>query len=284
MSGIIGLIAGKSKFPLLLAQAARRQGWEVVAAAHRGETEPELEKLVAACQWVYVGQLGKIIRFFKKHGVTQAVMAGGITKGRLFSHFRPDLRALRVVGPRRHYGDDGILRAVADEFSRDGIAIVSATDFLPELLTPAGVLSRRRPTHSEDQDIAFGFQIAKEIGRLDIGQCVVVRRRTVLAVEAIDGTDATIRRGGRLAGERAVVVKVSKPHQDLRFDIPAVGLETIQVMQEVRAAVLALEAGKTLMFDREALLAAADAGGIAVVGLRTEAETAKEPGGTGLRY
>ncbi len=280
MSGKIGLIAGKSNFPLLLAAAARRQGWEVVAAAHRGETAPELESQVAVCQWVYVGQLGKIIRFFRKHGVKQAVMAGGITKGRLFSHFRPDWRALRVVSQSRHSGDDGILRAVAGEFAAEGIEIVAATHFLPELVTPAGVLTRRRPTAEEWRDIDFGLQMAKEIGRLDIGQCVVVRRRTVLAVEAIDGTDATIRRGGHLAEEKAVVVKVSKPQQDLRFDMPAVGLGTIQVMQEVRAGVLALEAGKTLIFDREAMLAAADASGIAIVGIQ---ETTKEPGNPGSR-
>lgn len=280
MSKKIGLIAGKSKFPLLFAEAARRHGWEVVVAAHHGETEAAIETLAAACQWVYVGQLGKIIRFFKKNGVEQAVMAGGITKGRLFRHLRPDLRTLKIIGRARHSGDDGILRAVAQELAAEGIEIVSSTIFLPELLTPPGVLSRRSPTEAELRDIEFGFRIAKEIGRLDIGQCVVVRRRAVLAVEAIDGTDATIRRGGQLAGEKAVVVKVSKPHQDLRFDVPAVGLETIQVMREVRAGVLALEAGKTLMFDKQEMLRLADASGIAVIGWE---EKQKEPGADGSR-
>lgn len=277
MSRRIGLIAGKSKFPLLFAEAARRHGWEVIVAAHHGETEPAIEPLATACKWIYVGQLGKIIRFFHQHGVTRAVMAGGITKGRLFRHLRPDLRALRVISQARHRGDDGILRAVAQEFATAGIEIVPSTLFLEDLLTPVGILSRRHPTAAEYQDIYFGFAMAKEIGRLDIGQCVVVRQRTVLAVEAIDGTDATIRRGGQLAGEKAVVVKVSKPQQDLRFDVPAVGVETIQVMREVRAAVLALEAGKTLMFDREEMLRLADASGIAVVGL-----TAADPR-TGLQ-
>jgi len=267
MSEKIGLIAGKSNFPLIFAQSAQKQGFEVVAAAHRGETDPALERLVSSLQWVSVGQLSKIIRFFKKAGVARAVMAGGITKGRLFTHLRPDLRALKLLSRMKHVGDDGILRGVAAELEGEGIVIVSPTLYLPELVVPCGVLSRRQPTAAEMRDIQFGCTIAREIGRLDIGQCVVVRRQAVLAVEAIDGTDDTIRRGGLLAGEKAVVVKLSKPNQDLRFDVPAVGLGTIEVMQEVKASVLALEAGKTLMFDREAMLQLADQSKIAVIGL-----------------
>jgi DUF1009 family protein len=167
----------------------------------------------------------------------------------------------------KHVGDDGILRGVAAELEGEGIVIVSPTLYMPEVVVPGGVLSRRQPTAAEMRDIQFGCTIAREIGRLDIGQCVVVRRQAVLAVEAIDGTDDTIRRGGLLAGEKAVVVKLSKPNQDLRFDVPAVGLGTIEVMQEVKASVLALEAGKTLMFDREAMLQLADQSKIAVIGL-----------------
>ena len=267
MSEKIGLIAGKSNFPLIFARSAQKQGFEVVAAAHRGETDPALEHLVSSLQWVSVGQLSKIIRFFKKAGVAQAVMAGGITKGRLFTHLRPDLRALKLLSRMKHVGDDGILRGVAAELEGEGIVIVSPTLYMSELLVPCGVLSRRQPTAAEMRDIQFGCTIAREIGRLDIGQCVVVRRQAVLAVEAIDGTDDTIRRGGLLAGEKAVVVKLSKPNQDLRFDVPAVGLGTIEVMQEVKASVLALEAGKTLMFDREAMLQLADQSKIAVIGL-----------------
>ncbi|MGQ9920328.1 MAG: LpxI family protein [Desulfobacca sp.] len=268
----IGLIAGKSRFPLIFAAAARAQGLEVVAVAHRGETDPTLAGLVSSLQWVYVGQLGKIIRFFQQAGVSQAVMAGGISKGRLFTHLRPDLRAIRLLSRQGHAGDDSLLRAVAAELEGEGITIVSPTLYLTELLAPHGVLSRRRPTAKERQDILFGWKIAKEIGRLDVGQCVVVRRQAVLAVEAIDGTDATIRRGGALAGEQAVVVKVSKPQQDLRFDVPTVGLETIAVMAEVKASVLALEAGKTLIFDRPAMLQAANRAQIAVIGLSDEEE------------
>ncbi len=267
MSEKIGLIAGKSNFPLIFAQSARRQGFEVVAAAHRGETDPALEGLVSDLQWVAVGQLGKIIKFFRRAGVTRAVMAGGISKGRLFTHLRPDLRALKLLSRMSHAGDDGILRGVAAELESEGITVVAPTLFMTDLLAPAGVLSRRPPTAAEMRDVDFGVRIAREIGRLDIGQCVVVRRQAVLAVEAIDGTDATIRRGGILAGEKAVVVKVSKPTQDLRFDVPAVGLGTVEIMAEVKASVLALEAGKTLIFDRQDMLRLADARKIAVIGL-----------------
>jgi DUF1009 family protein len=226
-----------------------------------------LAALVHRLHWVYVGQLGKIIRIFKKEGVGRAVLAGGISRGRLFREFRPDFRALSLI--RRVGGgqDDRLLRAVADELEGEGIQIAPSTLFLDEILASPGQLSRRAPTPEELRDIDFGYQVAKEIGRLDIGQCVVVRRGIVVALEAIEGTDETIRRGGRLAGPGTVVVKVSKPHQDLRFDVPAVGLETIRTMAEVKAAVLAVDAGKTLMFNREEMLKEADHTGIVVWGV-----------------
>ena len=266
MSGKIGLIAGKGQFPLLLAASARDQGFEVVAVAHQGETDPALASLVHRLHWVYVGQLGKIIRIFKSEGVCQAVMAGGISRGQLFKSFRPDLKALSVIRRAGAGKDDRLLRAVAAELEQEGITIAPATLFLKDLLAPQGPLSRRRPTPEELQDIEFGREVAKEIGRLEIGQCVVVRRQVVVAVEAIEGTDETIRRAGRLAGPGAVVVKMSKPNQDLRFDVPAVGRDTIQAMQEAKAAVLAVEAGKTLIFDRDEMLELADRAKIAVVG------------------
>jgi DUF1009 family protein len=267
MSENIGLIAGKGQFPLLFAEAARRHGVEVVAVAHRGETDPDLASLVKELHWVYVGQLGKIIRIFKGAGVSRAVMAGGISRGRLFKEFRPDLRALSVVRRAGAGRDDRLLRAVADELQSEGITVAPSTLFLDELLAPAGQISRRAPSPEEMADIDFGFKVAKEIGSLDLGQCVVVRRQVVVALEAIEGTDETIRRGGRLAGPGAVVVKVSKPGQDLRFDVPAVGLDTIAAMQEVKARVLAMEAGKTLIFDRPAMLKAAAAAKIALWGV-----------------
>jgi hypothetical protein len=214
-----------------------------------------------------VGQLGKIIRIFKNEGVSRAVLAGGITRGRLFRHFRPDFRALSLI--RRVGGgqDDRLLRAVAAELEGEGIQIAPSTLFMEEILASPGQLSRRAPNPEERQDLDFGFQVAKEIGRLDIGQCVVVRRQVVVALEAIEGTDETIRRGGLLAGPGTVVVKVSKPNQDLRFDVPAVGLDTIRAMAEVKAAVLAVEAGKSLMFNRAEMLQEADRAGIAIWGV-----------------
>jgi DUF1009 family protein len=272
----IGLIAGKGRFPLLFADAARRRGLEVVAVAHRHETDPAIESLAHQCRWIYVGQVGKIIRAFQEAHVTRAVMAGGVSRGRLFRDFRPDFRALAIVRRAGAGHDDRILRGLAAELEAEGITIVSPLLYLDELLATVGQLSRRRPTAAELEDIAYGFQIAKQVGRLDLGQCVVVRRQVVTALEAIEGTDEAIRRGGRLAGAGAVVVKVSKPGQDLRFDLPSVGKNTIEVMNEVNAGVLAIEAGKTLIFDRQEMVALADQAGIAVWGV--EAAETEDPG------
>jgi UDP-2,3-diacylglucosamine hydrolase len=263
----IGLIAGKGQFPLLFADAARRRGLEVVAVAHRGETDPALEPLCQHCRWISVGQLGKLIRAFKEAGITRAVMAGGVSRGRLFRDFRPDFRALsliRRVGPGH---DDRLLRGLAAELEAEGITIVSPLLYLEEMLAQPGRLSRRQPSSEELRDIDYGFGIAKAVGRLDLGQCVVVRRQVVTALEAVEGTDEAIRRGGRLAGKGAVVVKICKPGQDLRFDLPAVGSGTIAAMREVEAGVLAIEAGKTLMFDRQEMIALADRANIAVWGV-----------------
>lgn len=267
MSEKIGLIAGKGQFPLLFAQAARDRGARIIAAAHRGETDPALAELVQELHWVYVGQLGKIIRIFKDAGVQRAVMAGGITRGRLFRDFRPDLRALGVVRRAGAGNDDRLLQAVATELEQEGITIAPSTLFLDQLLAPPGKLSKRAPTREEFLDIDLGLRLAKEIGRLDIGQCVVVRRQVVVALEAVEGTDECIRRAGALAGPGAVVVKVSKPNQDLRFDVPAVGPDTIRSMVAARASVLAIEAGKTLTFDRPLMLAEAQPARIAIWGV-----------------
>ena len=272
----IGLIAGKGQFPLLLARAARRQGLEVVTVAHRQETDPDLESLSQQCHWISVGQLGKLIRAFKDAGVRRAVMAGGVSRGRLFRDFRPDFTALNLIRRVGAGHDDRLLRAVAAELEKAGITIVSPLLFLEDLLAPPGRLSRRRPSSQEFQDIAYGFTIAQALGRLDLGQCVVVHRQVVTALEAIEGTDDAIRRGGRLAGKGAVVVKVCKPGQDLRFDLPSVGAGTIAAMEEVAAGVLAVEAGKTLIFDREDMVALANRAGIAVWGVTPEEGEAAE--------
>jgi DUF1009 family protein len=276
----IGLIAGKGQFPLLFAEAARRRGLEVVAVAHRGETDPAIETLAHQCQWIFVGQVGKLIRAFKEAQVTQAVMAGGVSRGRLFKDFRPDFRALAIVRRAGAGHDDRILRGLAAELEAEGITIVSPLLYLDELLAVPGSLSRRRPTPQELEDIDYGFAIAKQVGRLDLGQCVVVHRQVVTALEAIEGTDDTILRGGRLAGKGAVVVKVSKPGQDMRFDQPTVGRNTIEVMSEVEAGVLAIEAGKTLIFDREEMVALADQAGIAIWGVEPADDFEKEGQGS----
>ncbi|MBN1104170.1 MAG: UDP-2,3-diacylglucosamine diphosphatase LpxI, partial [Deltaproteobacteria bacterium] len=244
----LGLIAGGGQFPFLVAEAARKQGFRVFAVAHHGETDPALSERVDEILWIKLGQLGRLIRSLKKRGVPRAVMAGTITKKRMFENVLPDLKGLQVMSRLAVFHDDDILRAVADELAKAGIEIVSSAQYLPDLMAPPGCLTRRKPGKAEEEDIRFGWRVAKELGRLDIGQCVVVRGKTVLALEAIEGTDEAIRRGGSLAREKAVVVKVSKPHQDLRFDVPSVGLGTVMVMSEVKAAVLAVEAGKTFLF------------------------------------
>lgn len=266
----IGLIAGGGQFPLLFARAARKRGRAVVAAAHVNESDPALASEVDHLCWVKLGQLGKIINHFKKNGVTEAVFAGAITKTRIFKDVLPDFKGLSLWNKIDARQDDAILRAVAQTLEQEGIRVLASTIYLEHLLFPAGVLTRKKPSSGEVEDIRFGWNIAREIGRLDIGQCVVVRQRTVLAVEAIEGTDAAIRRGGKLADRGAVVVKLKKPGQDFRFDLPATGSATIATLAEVGGSVLAVEAGQSLLFDREAMIAAADQAGIAVVGVREE--------------
>ncbi len=254
----IGLIAGGGQFPLLIADAAKRRGLGIVAVAHTGETDPSLSHQVDEIIWIKLGQMGRMIKALKSKGVRKSFMAGTIRKRRMFENVKPDLKGLAIMSKLAIFHDDSILRAVADELAREGIEIVKSTEYLPELLAPQGCLTKRRPNKVEKEDNDCGFKIAKRLGELDIGQCVVVRRKTVLAVEAIEGTDSAIRRGGSLANEGAVIVKVSKPNQDLRFDLPSVGLETLKAMSEVKASVLAVEAGKTLLFDKSEMVAYAD--------------------------
>jgi hypothetical protein len=263
----IGVIAGGGKFPFLVAEAARRQGYRTFAVAHGGETDPFLAEVVDGVVWVRLGQLGRVIQALKAGGVQKVLMAGTIAKRRMFGRVRPDLKGLALMSKMAVFHDDGILKAVSRELEKAGMRVISSTEFLPELTAPEGVLTARRPSRQEMEDVRFGWTMAKELGRLDIGQCVVVRRKTVLAVEAMEGTDEAIRRGGGLAREKAVVVKVSKPGQDLRFDVPSVGSGTVEVMAGAGASVLAVEAGRTLIFDREAMIGRADEAGISVVSL-----------------
>lgn len=261
----IGLIAGSGQFPLLFSRTAAEKGYAVYAVAFLKETDAALADQVRELEWLHLGQLNRLIRFFNRHAVTEAVMLGGITKTRMFSDVRPDLKAIAFMARMPHTHDDGILSAFADMLAGEGIHIRPATFLLPEMLAPAGCWTRRRPTRAETADMTLGWEMAKAVGKLDIGQCVVVKGGSVLAVEAIDGTDATIRRGGALGGGGAVLVKVCKPIQDTRFDMPAVGLQTVSTMAESGVSVLMVEAAKAVVFDREAMIRLADRHRIAIV-------------------
>jgi len=263
----IGLIAGNGRFPLLFAENARRLGYRVSAVALSGEADPALERAVDRIHWVVLGQLGKLIKAFKQDGVRQAVMVGGVRKTHLFSDVKPDLRSLALLRRVTIPKDDALLRAIAAELEDEGIRIRESTFGLDGLLVENGTLTRRGPTRKERRDIEFGWEMAEAVGRLDIGQCVVVKDCVVVAVEAVEGSDDAIRRGGKLARGGAVVVKRFKPQQDRRFDLPAVGPGTIQAMIESGAAVLAIEAGKAVFLDREEAIEAADEAGIAIVGV-----------------
>ncbi len=264
----IGLIAGNGRFPIIFAENARRLGYTVSAVAHIGETEPELEKYVEKIHWIKIGQLNKLIQAFKSDGVRHAVMLGGIKKTHVFTTVRPDLRVLAMASRLRLWKDDAILREFAAELEREGIQICDSTFGLNGILVEEGSLTKRRPTKKEWADVRYGWEIAETIGRLDIGQCVVVKDRVIVAVEAVEGTDNAIRRGGELAGNGTVVVKRCKPQQDLRFDLPAVGPRTIETMKSALASVLAVEAGKSVLLDRQEMIRQADRAGIAVVGIK----------------
>jgi len=264
----LGLIAGNGRFPLVFVKAAQAAGLDIVVVAHQGETQPEIAALVPQVTWVRVGELGKIIATFQQAGITQAVMAGGIHKAGAFAHFQPDQRGLAFISRLPSLKDDVILRGVAQELEEEGIIVVESTYFLAPLIPQEGVLTTHAPDEQQWADIRLGFSVAKEIGRWDIGQSVVVKRGTILAVEGVEGTTAAIRRGGELGGRGTVIVKVSKPQQDLRFDVPTVGPDTIAIMHEVQATTLAVEAGKTLMIDKLELLQAANLYGLSVVALR----------------
>jgi len=263
----IGLIAGNGRFPIIFADNARRLGYHVSAVAHEGETEPELAGHVDRIHWIKIGQLNKLITAFKEDGVHQAVMLGGIKKTHIFTTLRPDFRTLALATRVALWKDDDILRELAKELEQEGITICESTFGLEGILVEEGPLTARTPSEKEWEDIRYGWEVAQEIGRLDIGQCVVIKDRVVVAVEAVEGTDGAIKRGGELAKEGAVVVKRSKPQQDLRFDLPAVGPRTIEVMASVKASVLAIEAGRTILLDREIVLEKARSARIAIVGI-----------------
>lgn len=266
----IGLIAGNGKFPLIFAQEAKRVGAEVVALAIKKETSPSLENLVDRIHWVNVGQLGDLIEICKKEGITRAVMAGQVRHTHLFSQVRLDARAMALLAGVKDKKANSLLGAVADELLREGIELIDSATYLSHLLPSPGILTRRKPTQNEWRDIEFGHKMAKEIAGLDIGQTVVVKDQTVLAVEGMDGTDRTIKRGGKLGRGDVVVVKVSKPQQDRRFDLPIVGERTVEVLKQAKAKVLAFSARSTILLNREKVVKSANQNGISLVAVKEE--------------
>jgi UDP-2,3-diacylglucosamine hydrolase len=269
----LGIIAGNGDFPLILARSARESGIErVVAAAFDGETKQEIDAAAHEVEWIKLGQLNKLIQVFTSRGVKRAVMAGGITPSNLFKNLRLDLRMTTVAFRLKERNAETIFGAIAGEMSKDGVELVDPRPFLGESVPKAGALTRAKPTKEQQEDIQFGLKIAKEISALDIGQTVVVKKGTVLAVEGFEGTDECIRRGGILAGEKggAVVVKVSKPNQDFRFDIPCVGENTITSCRAGNVSVLAIEAERSLLLDKDKLLKAANETGLCLVAITSE--------------
>ncbi len=275
MTGSIGLIAGNGRFPQLFALGAREQGLKVIAVGHRGETDPVLESMVDAFTWVRVGQVNRILDCFHRAQVTRAVMAGGIGKLRALAEARPDLGALRIISRLRTLRDDALLRGVATYLEEHGVTIAAPTDYVKRLLAPSGPLAGPELTPAQARDVALGVEVAAALGSVDVGQTVVLLKGNVLALEAAEGTDEAIRRGARLGGPGAVVVKLCKPGQDFRFDLPAVGTRTLAVMAECKAAAIAVESGRTVLLDGEELFVQARSLGISVLGVeRTVAGSA----------
>ncbi|MHB8412847.1 MAG: LpxI family protein [Candidatus Acidiferrales bacterium] len=260
-----GLIAGNGKFPFLVLEGARSRGIDMAVIAIREEASPELERVAPRLHWVSLGELSRTIELLHKEGVKQAVMAGQVKHNKIFSSIRPDWKLAKLLLSLPKKNTDSLIGAIAGLLEGEGIHLVDSTAFLAPLLPQEGMLTRRRPDDEESADIAYGREVAQRLAEVDLGQTVVIRDRACVAVEAMEGTDETIERAARLTqGKRLVVVKVSKPGQDMRFDVPVIGLRTIEVMKRSNATALAVDAGRTLLFDREKLIAAADDGRIAI--------------------
>src|SRR5437870_3220221 len=261
----LGLIAGNGRFPFLVLEGARQAGVEVAVAAIREETDPQIERVADRMTWVGVGQLGKMLNFFKKEGVEKAIMAGQVKHVQIFSSSIPDARMLKVLLrlPRRNTA--ALIGAVARELGSEGIELIDSTSFSKDQMPEAGTLTKRAPDERERGDVEYGLEVAQEIARLDLGQTIVIRARACVAIEAMEGTDAVIRRAGELARGRLTVVKIAKPDQDMRFDVPVVGVSTILAMIQAGASCLCLTANKTLMFERDEMIRLANKNKIAIV-------------------
>jgi DUF1009 family protein len=262
---ILGIIAGNGVYPRLLADAARKAGIKkIITAAFTGETDSDLAQHVDLIEWMRVGQLNRLLKFFNQNKVHHAIMAGQIAPKNLFE-LRPDLKALLLLGKLKERSAESIFAAIAHELARIDIELLSATTFLEDSLAAAGLIAGSKLSRREEADVDLGWQIGKEIARLDIGQTVIVKNGTVVAVEAFEGTNDAIRRGGALAREDAVMVKVAKPNQDMRFDVPVIGVETIRVAAEAKLRVIAVEAGKSLLLERELIVDLAARSKISIV-------------------
>jgi DUF1009 family protein len=260
-----GLIAGNGRFPFLVLEGARRQGIEMAVIALKEEASPELERTAKRLHWVSLGELSKAISLMHEEGVKHAVMAGQVKHNKLFSAIRPDWKLAKLLFSLPRKNTDSLIGAVAKVFEEEGIQLVDSTLFLKPLVPEPGVLTRRAPNEHESADIEYGLGLARHVAAMDIGQTVVIADRACVAVEAMEGTDETIARSARFAqGKPLVVVKVSKPKQDMRFDVPVVGLPTVEAMNKAGATALVIDAGRTLLFDREALIEAANVAGIAI--------------------
>ncbi|MBX7056123.1 MAG: UDP-2,3-diacylglucosamine diphosphatase LpxI [Pyrinomonadaceae bacterium] len=261
-----GLIAGNGQFPFLVIEGARRKGADLSVVAINEETDTRIDQEASDIRWVGIGQLGKMIAFFKERGVERVMMAGQVKHVQIFSGAMPDMRMVKMLWnlPRRN--TDALIGGIAMELAKDGIELIDSTFFVGDHLASEGVMSKRRPSDLELENIEYGLQIAREIARLDLGQTIVVRGKACVAVEAMEGTDAAIKRAGELANGKLTVVKVAKPHQDMRFDVPVVGISTIETMIAAGATCLSISAGKTLIFDRQVMLSLADRHNICVIG------------------
>jgi UDP-2,3-diacylglucosamine hydrolase len=262
---MLGIIAGSGVYPRLIADAARKAGVKkMVAAAFTDETDPVLEQQVDVLEWMRVGQLGRLLKFFRGQDIHHAIMAGQIAPKNLFD-LRPDLKALILLGKLKERNAESIFAAIAEQLTKIDIDLLPATTFLEDSLAQPGLIAGPKLSPRQERDVKIGWNVAKEIARLDIGQTIVIKNGTIVAVEALEGTNETVKRGGTLARESAVMVKVSKPNQDMRFDVPAIGVETIRIAAESRVRVIAIEARKTLLLEREAVVELAERLNVSIV-------------------
>ncbi|MBK8304470.1 MAG: UDP-2,3-diacylglucosamine diphosphatase LpxI [Chloracidobacterium sp.] len=262
-----GLIAGNGTFPFLVIDGARRAGVSLSVVAIKEETDPSIEDVAENVAWVGIGQLGKMLSFFKDANIEKVIMAGHVKHVQLFSSAIPDMRMVKMLWGLKRRNTNALIGGIADELGKEGIELIDSTHFVPDMLAPNGLMTKRKPTDMELENIEYGLHITSETARLDLGQTVVVRGKACVAIEAMEGTDATIKRAGELANGKLTVVKVAKPDQDMRFDVPVVGVSTIETMIAAGATCLSLTAGKTLIFDRDEMIDLANKNKIAIIGI-----------------